>query len=243
MKNHGRSPQGTRLGGKIRWLAGMLALGMVFALGGCEKIRAVMEKAAKSAEEDEAAMEEEFARLELEILDELDELEAAQEGRMSVVAGGGTEIRQVSGGEFDAFVGREGRLVVVDFYADWCGPCRVLAPTLEKVCRELGPRVSLGKVNIDREKELAGRLGVRSIPDVRVYAGGKKVDAFVGALGEEQLRARLSRHHAALPALPALPEPVAGSGESTGDAGGGEKRSGTIVPMEKDWTPPGMERR
>jgi len=224
--------------GLNRFAGGLVALGLVMAIGGCEKLRQVVEKAAKKSErKEESVQKKETLSPHGAVMEGLGRLETAQKGRMATVAGGGTEIRHIGGAEFDSFVGREDRLVVIDFYADWCGPCRTLAPKLEQVCRELGPRVSLGKVDIDRNKELAGRLGVRSIPDVRIFRGGKQVDSFVGALGEEQLMARLTKQFAA---LPELVEPAAALSEA--GAGQGQK-GGTIVPMEKNWTPKGMERR
>lgn len=222
-----RSPHRARLGGWARRWGGLLVLAAALGLGGCEKIREAVAKAAKKSKAEESSAPGGA------VLDGVQQLEAARSGQIGVVTGGSAEIRAISGAEFDSFVGREDRLVVIDFYADWCGPCRTLAPVLERVCSGLGGRVSLGKVNIDRERELAGRWNVRSIPDVRVFRGGKQVDAFVGALGEEQLQGRLSRQ---LEKLPAAEPAVAGEA----DGGGSE---GKIVPMEKDWMPPGIERR
>jgi len=206
--------------------AAVMVAAAALVAGGCEKIKQVVEKAAKKPEQQQAAGPGS------EVMNGLQQLEAARSGQMGVVTGGAAEIRAISGGEFDAFVGREDRLVVVDFYADWCGPCRTLGPVLEKVCSELGGQVSLGKVDIDRERELAGKWNVRSIPDVRVFRGGKQVDAFVGALGEEQVRQRLARQLEQVP----KPEPAARQAE-------GGTPEGKIVPMEKDWMPPGIERR
>lgn len=198
-------------------------------LGGCEKIRQVVKKAAKESEE-----KEEAAAPGAPVLNGLDQLEAARTAQVGVVTGDAAEIRAISGGEFDSFVGREDRLVVIDFYADWCGPCRTLGPVLEKVCRDLGGRVSLGKVNIDRERALAGTWNVRSIPDVRVFRGGKQVEAFVGARGEAELKVLLSRQLELLPAVAV---------DSGGQPAEGGKPEGKMVPMEKDWMPPGIEPR
>lgn len=83
--------------------------------------------------------------------------------------------------------------VVVDFWAPWCAPCRVLGPILEKLAAEYGGRFRLAKVNSDESAELAREFNVRSIPDVRAFRGGQQVDQFLGALPERQLRAFLER--------------------------------------------------
>ncbi len=79
--------------------------------------------------------------------------------------------------------------VLVDFWAEWCAPCRVLKPILEKLAVEYGGRFILAKVNSDQHQELAARYGVRGIPNVKAFVGGELVDEFTGALPEEQIRA------------------------------------------------------
>jgi putative thioredoxin len=83
--------------------------------------------------------------------------------------------------------------VVVDFWATWCGPCRLLSPTLEKLAREYGGKFVLAKVDTDREPELAREFSIRSIPAVIGIRDGKGVDAFVGAQPESVIRAWLDR--------------------------------------------------
>ena len=79
--------------------------------------------------------------------------------------------------------------VVIDFWAPWCGPCKVLKPMLEKLAAEYGGKFKLVKINSDESIDLAREFNVRSIPDVRAIRNGKQVGAFVGALPLPQLRA------------------------------------------------------
>jgi putative thioredoxin len=84
--------------------------------------------------------------------------------------------------------------VLVDFWATWCGPCKTLGPMLEKLATEYNGAFRLGKVDVDKNQELAGVFGIRSIPTVMLVKGGQIVDGFAGALPEGQLREFLSRH-------------------------------------------------
>jgi putative thioredoxin len=83
--------------------------------------------------------------------------------------------------------------VLVDFWADWCGPCKQLTPILEKVVKNAKGKVRLVKMNIDQYPEIAGQLGVRSIPAVFAFKGGQPVDGFMGALPESQVQQFVER--------------------------------------------------
>ena len=78
--------------------------------------------------------------------------------------------------------------VLVDFWAPWCGPCRALTPAIEKIVNEKGGKVRLVKINIDENPQIAGQLGVQSIPNVFAFAGGRPIDMFLGNLPEGEVR-------------------------------------------------------
>jgi len=86
------------------------------------------------------------------------------------------------------------RPVLIDFWADWCSPCKMLLPILEKLVREYDGQVLLAKVNCDEQQAIAGQFGVRSLPTVVLMKDGQPVDGFVGAQPESAVRAMLEKH-------------------------------------------------
>jgi putative thioredoxin len=93
--------------------------------------------------------------------------------------------------------------VLVDFWATWCGPCKVIGPILEKLEKDYDGRFKLVKIDSDQEQQLAAAFGIRSIPTVILLMGGQPVDGFMGALPEGQVRQFLDKH---LPPAEEVPE-------------------------------------
>jgi thioredoxin 2 len=83
--------------------------------------------------------------------------------------------------------------VLLDLWAAWCGPCRMLAPVIDELAGEWAGRVKVGKLNVDENPSTAGRFGVRSIPTLLVLRGGREVDRLVGVLPKAEIARRLER--------------------------------------------------
>ncbi len=94
----------------------------------------------------------------------------------------------VSDAAFEKTVLQSSLPVIVDFWAPWCGPCRMVAPTLEKIASEMAGKIIIAKVNTDENPDWAGRFGVQGIPTMLFVANGKVIHRQVGALPEGMLR-------------------------------------------------------
>lgn len=92
---------------------------------------------------------------------------------------------------FDDTLARHEGLLMVDFWADWCGPCKVIAPVLEDLARESAGGITLAKVNVDDNHGLAARYGIRSIPTVLFVKQGKVIDQLIGNLPKAKIKEKL----------------------------------------------------
>ncbi len=94
--------------------------------------------------------------------------------------------------DFKDFV-EKNEVVLVDFYADWCGPCQIVKPILEELSQELEGKAKFGKIDVDRNKERAMEYGIMSIPTLLIFKDGKLVDRLVGAMPKEMIKERLEK--------------------------------------------------
>ena len=92
---------------------------------------------------------------------------------------------------FDEALAANQSVMMVDFWAEWCGPCKAIAPVLEDLARESAGAVTLAKVNVDENPSLAARYGIRSIPTVLLVKQGKVADQVIGAVPKAQLKKKL----------------------------------------------------
>jgi thioredoxin 2 len=124
-------------------------------------------------------------------------LPPAQPGRKAVCGkckaplpadGGPVEVTDAT---FTSEVERSNIPVLLDLWADWCGPCHILAPTVDQLAKEMADRVKVGKLNIDENPDTANRFGIRSIPTLLVLKSGKEVDRLVGVQPKQEILRRL----------------------------------------------------
>ena len=102
-----------------------------------------------------------------------------------------SKVQVIAATDFDAEVLQAKAPVVVDFYADWCGPCKLLSPIVENLANEQGDRVKFVKVNVDNAKELSQKYEIEGIPTLLFFRDGKLADRVVGLASKEKLQGHL----------------------------------------------------
>jgi thioredoxin 1 len=84
--------------------------------------------------------------------------------------------------------------VLVDFWAEWCGPCRMMAPTVDQVANDYAGKIKVGKLDVDSNQQTASRYGIRGIPTLLLFKGGQIVEQKVGAIGKPEFQKMLDKH-------------------------------------------------
>lgn len=100
---------------------------------------------------------------------------------------------EINATNFEQEVVQSREPVLVDFWAEWCGPCKMLGPALDEIAAEQAGRVKVAKVNVDDSPELAARFGIQSIPTLVYFAGGQVQDQIVGAVSKRTILAKLEK--------------------------------------------------
>jgi thioredoxin 1 len=101
------------------------------------------------------------------------------------------QIKNVSDASFDADVLKSGQPVLVDYWAAWCGPCKMIAPILDEVAKDYGDKLQIAKINVDENQQVPAKFGIRGIPTLILFKNGAVAAQKVGALSKSQLTAFL----------------------------------------------------
>jgi thioredoxin 1 len=103
-------------------------------------------------------------------------------------------IKHISDASFEADVLKSGTPVLVDYWAEWCGPCKMIAPILDETAKEYGARLQIAKMNVDENRDVPAKFGIRGIPTLMLFKDGQLAATKVGALNKSQLAQFLDAH-------------------------------------------------
>lgn len=105
-----------------------------------------------------------------------------------------TEAAHLTADNFKSTIGKKGALVFVDFYADWCGPCKMAAPVVDKLAGEYESKMVIAKLDVDESSQIAAEYGVMSIPTTIIFKDGEEVDRTIGFPGEDGFRKMIDKN-------------------------------------------------
>ena len=100
-------------------------------------------------------------------------------------------VLKVTGDNFQEEVLKSDKIVLIDFYADWCGPCRMMSPIVDQIAEEMSDKIKVGKVNVDENQELAMEYGVMSIPTIVIIENGEVKNTLVGVRDKNEIKEML----------------------------------------------------
>jgi thioredoxin 1 len=103
-------------------------------------------------------------------------------------------VLNLSSSNFNAEVLQSNVPVLVDFWAEWCGPCKMISPIVDEIAEEQAGKVKVGKVNVDESQDLAQQFSIRAIPTLLVFKGGKVKEQIVGMIGKKDIEKKLAAH-------------------------------------------------
>ena len=103
-------------------------------------------------------------------------------------------IKHTTDATFEADVLKSGTPVLVDYWAEWCGPCKMIAPILDETAQEMGGKLQIAKMNVDENREIPAKFGIRGIPTLMLFKDGQLAATKVGALSKAQLAAFIAPH-------------------------------------------------
>ena len=105
----------------------------------------------------------------------------------------GDNVLKITDGNFDNEVAKSGVPVLVDFWAEWCGPCRMMSPILDEVAPAYKGKLKIGKLNVDENQDTPSKFGVMNIPTMIFFKSGKEAERIVGAMSRAELQKKLDR--------------------------------------------------
>ena len=101
---------------------------------------------------------------------------------------------KTSDSTFQDDISSQSNMVLVDFWAEWCGPCKMIAPSVEKISEEYSDKLKVGKLDVDSNPNISSTFGIRSIPTLLIFKNGAPVDQIVGAVSKEVISSKVDNH-------------------------------------------------